>query len=62
MLATDAVRARSWCEEEIDDVLGAFGLFTVPSREVVGPWEARSAAATLGWPVALRFGSASACT
>ncbi|MDQ6938260.1 MAG: acetate--CoA ligase family protein, partial [Actinomycetota bacterium] len=31
----------------------------VPSREVVGPWEARSAAVTLGWPVALRLPSGS---
>ena len=40
--------------EEIERVLGAYGLSLVPSRDVVGPWEARSAAATLGWPVSLR--------
>ena len=43
--------------EEIDRVLNSYGLHLVPSREVVGPWEARSAAATLGWPVSLRRGA-----
>jgi acyl-CoA synthetase (NDP forming) len=41
---------------EVDTVLAAFGLVLVPSRVVHGPWEARAAAATLGWPVALRHG------
>ena len=43
---------------EVDTVLEAFGLALVPSRGVHGSWEARAAAATLGWPVALRHGDA----
>ena len=46
---------RALSEEEVGRVLDAFGLSLVPLREVVGPWEAQSAAATLGWPVALRL-------
>ncbi|MEP6852791.1 MAG: GNAT family N-acetyltransferase [bacterium] len=46
-------------EDEVETVLGAVGLHLVPSRGVVGPWEARSAAVTLGWPVALRLPSGS---
>lgn len=47
---------RELSEDEVATVLGSVGLSSVMSREVVGPWEARSAAATLGWPVALRHG------
>jgi acyl-CoA synthetase (NDP forming)/GNAT superfamily N-acetyltransferase len=44
-------------DDELDRVLSPFGLGMVPLREVVGPWEARAAAVTLGWPVALRLPS-----
>ena len=49
---------RELAGEEVERVLNAYGLHLVPSREVIGPWEARSAAVTLGWPVALRHGAA----
>ena len=41
-------------EDEVAAVLAAFGLVLVAARTVHGPWEAQSAAVTLGWPVALR--------
>lgn len=53
ILATTAA-GRELGEDEVERLLRAYGLPLVPSREVVGPWEARAAAATLGWPVALR--------
>lgn len=49
---------RELTEEELVPVLGSYGLSLVASRTVVGPWEAQAAAVTLGWPVALRHGSA----
>lgn len=45
---------RDLSPDEVELVLAGYGLSLVPSREVLGPWEARSAAATLGWPVSLR--------
>jgi acyl-CoA synthetase (NDP forming)/GNAT superfamily N-acetyltransferase len=42
-------------DDEVRKMLEPFGLTLVPLREVVGPWEARAAAATLGWPVSLRL-------
>ncbi len=42
---------------EVETVLGSFGIRPVTAREVLGPWEAQSAAVTLGWPVALRVGA-----
>ena len=56
VLATTA-GGRELTADELERVIGSYGLALVPSREVVGPWEARSAAVTLGWPVALRSGS-----
>ncbi len=53
ILATTA-GGRELNTDEVERLLGAYGLHLVPSREVVGPWEAQSAAVTLGWPVALR--------
>ena len=53
VLATTA-GGRELDAQEVERLLQAYGLHLVPSREVVGPWEAQSAAVTLGWPVALR--------
>jgi acyl-CoA synthetase (NDP forming) len=56
ILATSGPAGRWLAPAEVDVVLMGVGIALVPSRRVRGPWEARSAAVTLGWPVALRRG------